>query len=245
MVGGRALVGLGLALVLVAGCGEDGGSASSSTTSTALPSLECPAPVTVSSLEDLLAVLAATPWEGLGGYTSGPLPISPDLVVVGTVVLEASDLPVPEDCLIRPDCSSQGGFRMGVAVPGVAAEGEAEGPCVSGFARLTLTDATLRLRPVLYDTHPCEFNFVPMVAVVPPCDSPCGEGQILCPLDGVCYEAGEAFCRLCEGGTKEVCSCRGAEGPLGEGASCRYWQSGDVECVGTCRQGVCAAEPCP
>ncbi len=34
----------------------------------------------------LVAVLAALPWEGSGAYTSGPLPITPDLVVAGTVV---------------------------------------------------------------------------------------------------------------------------------------------------------------
>ena len=63
--------------------------------------------------------------------------------------------------------------------------------------------------------------------------------------DGVCYEAGESYCRLCEGGSKEDCACRGGEGPLAEGESCTYWQSGDVQCVGTCRQGVCEADPCP
>jgi hypothetical protein len=233
-----------IALLLAAGCGDDGGQASSTTSST-LPPLECPDPVTIASTEELVAVLAATSWENLGGYTSGPLPITPDLVVVGTVVLEAADLPIPQTCLDRSDCSRKGGFRIGVPVAGVLAEGEAEGSCITGFARLTFSDVTFRLRPVLYDTHPCAYNFVPLVAVVGACGAPCREGQLLCPVDGVCYEAGSAFCRLCEGATKESCACRGAQGPLAEGASCTYWQSGDVECVGACRQGVCEAEPCP
>ena len=245
MIGRTAAVALGLAFALVAGCGDDGGETSSSTTSTTLPPLECPGPITIASTEDVVAVLAATSWESLGGYTSGPLPITPDLVVSGAVVLEAVDLPIPGNCLDRTDCSQQGGFRMGLPVPGVLAEGEAEGPCISGFARLTFTDATFRLRPVLYDTHPCQYNCVPLVAVVPPCGTPCGNGRALCPVDGVCYDAGAAFCRLCSGGTKEACACQGPEGPLEDGASCRYWQSGDVECTGTCRQGACEAEPCP
>jgi hypothetical protein len=233
-----AVITLGLALALATGCGDDGGDASSST-STTLPPLDCPEPITVASADDLVAVLAATSWEGSGGYTSGPLPITPDVVVTGTVVLKAADLPIPEDCLRRSDCSPRGGFRMGVPVPGVLADGGAEGPCISGFSRLTFNNTTFRLRPVLYDTHPCEYNFVPLVAVVPPCGSPCEDGQELCPADGACYDAGATFCRLCTGGSKEACACRGPEGPLAEGASCDYWQSGDVQCVGTCRQGTC------
>ena len=238
MVGRKAAIGLGLALALATGCGDDGGDASSST-STILPPLDCPDPITVASADDLVAVLSATSWEGLGGYTSGPLPITPDLVVTGTVVLEAADLPIPEDCLSRSDCSPRGGFRLGSPLAGVVVEGDPGIPCGDSSARLTLTDATVRLRPYLADTHPCEYNFVPLVAVVPPCGSACEDGQELCPADGVCYDAGATFCRLCAGGSKEACACRGPEGPLAEGASCDYWQSGDVKCVGTCRQGNC------
>lgn len=244
MIGRRAVLALGLVLALVAGC-EDGDGETSSTTSTTLPPLECPDPVTVSSTEDLVAVLAATSWEGLGGYTSGPLPITPDLVVTGTVVLEAADLPVPQGCLDRSDCSPQGGFSLPSPVPGAAAEGDAGLPCGDSSARLTLTDTTVRLRPYLRDTHPCRFNYVPAVAVLPACGVPCGEGQALCPYDGVCYAVGSTFCRLCAGGSKEACACQGEDGPLAEGASCTYWQSGDVQCMGTCRQGTCEAEPCP
>ena len=235
-----------LSAALLAGCGDDdGGTSSSSTTTTTLPPLQCPDPITVGSPDDLVAVLAAIPWEGLGAYTSGPLPITPDLVVAGTVVLEAADLPIPANCLGRSDCRPQGAFRVGTPLPGVALEGEAGLDCTSGAVRLTLTDTTVRLRPFLRDTHPCRYNFVPLVEVAPPCGSPCGDGQALCPVDGVCYAVGTGFCQACEGGTKEACACRGPEGPLEDGASCTYWQSGDVRCDGTCRQGACAAEPCP
>lgn len=237
MVGRKTAIALGLALAIVAGC--DGGGEASSTTTTTLPPLECPDPIAIGSADDLVAVLAAAVWEGQGGYTSGPLPITPDLVVSGTVVLEAADLPVPPDCLDRSDCSPQGGFHLSSPVPGAAVEGDPGLPCDDSFARLTLTDTTVRLRPYLRDTHPCTYNFVPAVAVLPACGSPCGEGRALCPVDGVCYQVGEPYCRLCEGGTKEACACQGPEGPLGEGADCTYWQSGDVQCVGTCRQGVC------
>jgi len=240
MVGRKAAIAVGLAVALTAGCGDDGGDASS-TTSTTLPPLECADPLIITSTEDLVAVLAATSWQGLGAYTSGPLPITPDLVISGSVVLDASDLPIPADCLGRPDCSGEGGFWVGAPVPGVGGQGDADLPCGDAYARLTLTDTTLRLRPFLYDTHPCEYNFVPIVEVAAPCGSPCGEGQALCPVDGVCYGVGAGFCQACEGGSKETCACRGPEGPLNEGASCTYWQSGDVKCVGTCQQGICTS----
>ena len=66
MVGRKAAIAVGLAVALIAGCGDDGGDGSS-TTSTTLPPLECPDPVAISTTEDLVAVLAAIPWEGLGG----------------------------------------------------------------------------------------------------------------------------------------------------------------------------------
>jgi len=229
-------------LLLAAACGDDGGEASSTSTTatTTLPPLECPAPVAISTPEDLVGVLVALPWEGAGGYTSGPLPITPDLVVTGTVVLEAAGLPIPPNCLGRRDCSPDGGFWADASLAGVTAEGDAGLTCASAAARLTLTDTTVRLRPFLRDTHPCAFNFVPLVQVEPPCGTPCGAGASLCPVDGVCYAEGDRFCRLCESGTKEACACRGPQGPLPEGSSCSYWESGDVLCEGSCRQGECA-----
>ena len=90
MVGRKGAMALGLALVLVAGCMDGGGDASSSTTSTTLPPLECPEPIAIASTQDLVAVLAATSWDSLGEYPSGSLSLTADLVVSGTVTLEAA-----------------------------------------------------------------------------------------------------------------------------------------------------------
>lgn len=238
----RVLV-VGIVLLSVAGCGgDDGGSAAGGPTAT-LPDLECPEARPVADSQDLLDELALLPWEGWGLYSSGVRPVTVDLVITGTVVLDASAVPAPENCLNRPDCSPQAGLVLGPAVTGVVGEGDAYLECADSYARLVFTDTTVRLRPYLRDTHPCAFNYVPMVEVLPPCGAPCGAGQGLCPVDGVCYALGDAFCRSCEGGTKEECACRGPEGPLEEGASCSYWQSGDMKCEGRCRAGACDT-PC-
>ncbi len=78
-------------------------------------------------------MLAATSWQGLGAYTSGPLPITPDLVIAGSVVLDAADLPIPADCLDRSVCWGVGGFGVGAPVPGVGGEGEADLPCGDAY----------------------------------------------------------------------------------------------------------------
>jgi hypothetical protein len=225
------------AALLAAACGDDGG--------TTAPSLECPEPVAVTSAEDLVDQLSVLLWEGVGAYSSGVLPITSDLVITGTVALDASALPVTNDCLTRSDCSPQAGLILNSDVAGAVGEGDANLVCGDSYARILLTDTTVRLRPYLRDTHPCTFNFTPMVEVLPACGTACGEGQRMCPVDGVCYAAGAAYCQACEGGTKEACACQGPDGTLDEGASCSYWQSGDVRCDGTCRDGACDAGSCP
>ena len=171
----------------------------------------------------------------MGAYSSGVLPITPDLVITGTIALDASTLPVTNDCLTRSDCSPQAGLILDAGVAGAVGEGDANLACGDSYARILLTGTTVRLRPYLRDTHPCRFNFTPVVEILPACGTACSEGQRMCPVDGVCYGMGVGYCQACEGGTKEACACQGPEGPLEEGAACSYWQSGDVRCDGTCR----------
>jgi len=116
MVGRKAAIAVGLAVALTAGCGDDGGDASS-TTSTTLPPLECADPSPITSTEDLGGGVGRHFLAGTGRLHLRPLPITPDLVISGSVVLDASDLPIPADCLGRPDCSGEGGFWVGAPVP--------------------------------------------------------------------------------------------------------------------------------
>ena len=145
MAGRKAAIVLALALGLVAGCGDDSGD-TSSTTSTTLPPLQCPDPITVTSTDDLVEVLAALHWGWLGGYTSGQPSITPDLVVTGTVILEAADLPIPQECLDRSDCSPAGhagyvyldGFGSAIVGP-PGPTGPVDVPTLSEWALILLS----------------------------------------------------------------------------------------------------------
>ena len=233
------------ALALAAGCGDDDATSSSTTTTVTVPGLDCPEPRVIVVVEELLDELLFMEWRGLGPYTSGVLPVTADLVITGTLAIDASALPVPGRCAQRSDCAPQAGLILNESVAGAVGEGDANLECGESYGRIVLTDTTVRLRPYLRDTHPCRYNATPMVEVLPACGTPCAEGQQLCPADGVCYEQGMAYCQACEGGSKEACACRGPEGPRTEGAACSYWQSGDVQCIGTCREGACDTGPCP
>jgi hypothetical protein len=257
-----ACVAFALSTLAAAACGEDPGatsgsedtssssvSSSSSTTvaatTTTATALVCPTPVEVASGDELVAALGRLEWAGLGPYSSGTLPITPDILVSGTVVIVGREIPLPEGCAQRIDCLAVAAFQMGQPVPGVALTGPIEPGGAGDGSVLTLTDATLRLRPVMYDMHPGRYNAVPLIAILPPCGSPCPSGQLLCPADGSCYPPGESYCRFCQGKDKEQCACEAPEGPLLEGSYCQFWQSGDVLCPGTCQQGACRTGPCP
>ena len=246
-----ASVALALMILAAAACGDDQGgttgskATSSSTTVPTTTALVCPTPVKVASGDDLVAALRRLEWTGLGPYSSGPLPITPDLVVSGTVVITGREIPLPDGCAQRSDCLAVAAFRMGQPVPGVTLTGPVEPGGAGDGSVLTLTDTTVRLRPVMYDMHPGRYNAVPLVTIIPPCGSPCPSGQVLCPADGSCYPLGDSYCRFCQGKGKEECACEAPEGALAEGSYCQFWQSGDVLCPGTCQQGTCQTGPCP
>lgn len=237
----RGLVALALLMMAAAACGDDAGTTTAPPTTTTTSALVCPAPIAVDDPADIVAALAALPWRTSGQQTSGAPALTPDLVVTGTVVVTSADLPVPDDCLAESDCYDEAGFSGGA--PGATLDGSVGPSFRPSAARLTLRDTTVRLRPRLIDTHPGEYNAVPVVDVEPPCGSPCGEGLALCPADGSCYARGDWYCRMCEGGSAAECACRAEDGSvLADGTSCSYWRSGDWQAVGACRQGVCEEE---
>lgn len=240
-------------VVLVAGCGDDsdisGTGPDDSSTTVAVTTtgvLECPEPIEIGDAADVTGLLGAMEWRGSGPYGGGVLPITPDLVVTGTVVLESATVPVPESCLGRSDCLHAVGFS-GPQLDGVTLDGSPEGDFIGLAGRLTLKDTTVRLRPVMVDTHPGPANFVPVVRVLEPCGTPCVASSAMCPADGVCYDTrgdSSAFCLFCEGKGAPECACSATPGTVPDGEACSYFVSGDVICTGTCRDGACLGEGC-
>jgi hypothetical protein len=197
----------------------------------------------VTTREGLLGVLSQIEFGSVGPYTSAHLPISKDIQVRGTVSLTSSDVPVPATCQSRDDCQHAVVFDHGVGIAGVVfAARDADAGWAPGYPGVTLTDTTIRLRPLLEDYHPWRYNFIPVVSVMPPCTSPCSASARKCPWDGVCYGE-QQYCRLCEALSNEVCACRTLGGTtIADGGACSFMVSGDVRCQGHCVAGRCQSD---
>jgi hypothetical protein len=230
----KATLVLGAAVILMmAGCGDDG------RPGVTFDPTSCPDSIEVNDVAGIVAALEAVPWDRVGPYSSGSEPPSGDLIVVGTIVLEAADVPLPEECLARDDCRHLATFSA-TDLTGAVVEGD--GNLFEGETRLILADTTVRLSLSLMDTHPGPFNFVPLITVLGPCGEPCDAGQLACPGDGSCYGSFDTFCRRCEGRTAAECACRTLDGPVEDGEYCDFFMSGDVIQAGVCRSGVCVGD---
>ncbi len=248
----RTIVWLVVMVVAGSGCGDGsdvfgGRATTASGGADPATTYQCPDPIDVEAATDITALLAEMVWRGAGPYGGGVLSITPDLIVSGTVTLESATVTVPESCLGRSDCLHAVGFSA-PELDGVTLDGSPEGDFIGLAGRLTLTDVTIRLRPVMIDTHPGPANYVPAVRVLEPCGTPCGPAAATCPADGVCYDTRgnpSSFCLFCEGKRAEECACSATPGTVPDGEPCSYYISGDVICTGTCESGTCVGEGCP
>ncbi len=195
----------------------------------------CPDPVQVTTAAGLLDVFGGVTWDWVGPYSSGSNPPSADLVVVGEVTIDGSEVPLPDDCLTREDCRHTAvfsAFQEGAVVTG-------SDNWFEGESSLTLANTTVRISAAMMDTHPGPFNFIPLITVMGPCGEACGSGQLACQADLSCYGDYDSFCRRCEDRPAEECACRDVGGPLADGSYCEYFESGDVIDAGSCRAGRC------
>lgn len=203
----------------------------------------CPEPVEVTSASELFEAVGALEWAWLGPYSSEAVPVSDPVAVTGTIVLGAASVTVPPECLDRTDCRHEAKFRIDRAPDGVVGTTEDDiMPWLGAYATVELSDTVVRVRAVLYDTHPEEYNFVPIVEILGGCDAECPEGTQECPRDHLCYSTAPssgAYCRLCAQLPKETCACWTPDGPVDDGTQCYFMVSGDVMCDGTCSEGVC------
>ena len=208
----------------------------------------CEEATVVATAEDVMAALSDIPYNYLGPYTFSRPVVSSDLQVEGTVTFDGSDFLVPQSCLDRSDCRHEVYFWVSEPLPGITPVGEdVDLPWFEDSPSITVTDALFRLRPLLYDTHPEAFSYVPVLEVLPACDVPCGDNAFKCPEDNVCYDTADftgEYCRLCLEMSIEHCACWTLTGQEADETECMFMVSGDVLCSGQCTDGLCCSEGC-
>lgn len=203
-----------------------------------LSSCEC---IGVCNPFQLLSILNSLKYEYHGPYSSGHLPITEDIQISGTIVISSAQLEIPKECLDRLDCRHLVGFsdKYGADGINVITPPDRYSPGI-----LTLTNVRLRFRPLLIDTHPMQFNYVPVLQIMPPSDYECEDSQTRCEIDQVCYGRYQDYCQHCLALSQEECVCRDEEGIFPDGTYCEFFISGDAIVMGECQDGKCFGEGC-
>lgn len=191
----------------------------------------------VANEAQLLPLLASLTWTKVGPYTNTRLPLSDEIPVTSTLTVAAAPVPVPASCASRMDCRKQVGFNAG-STPGVTCK-TPDPHYVTMCAEVQLAPGIYRFRALLADHHPSQYNFVPVIEILPGCDAECAPNEQRCAADHTCWGNSTGYCLFCLALEKESCACMNKNGPLEEGAFCSYAVSGDVLCSGTCEQSRC------
>jgi hypothetical protein len=194
----------------------------------------------IPTTRQLQSIINAMDYAYYGPYTSGKLPITDNITIVGTVTIASYQLKVPSDCVMRDDCQHAVSFVDAYGAEGIKISPYPPLSVVYPPGVLTLSDVTLRLRTILEDTHLSQYNFTPVVQILPPTDQPCGESQFRCSADQLCYNYFSSYCQYCLGMSQKHCACRGPDGILDNGTECIVWLSGDSGISGICHNGECA-----
>jgi hypothetical protein len=194
----------------------------------------------IHSLSDLNSIISSLDWTPSGGYTSLRVPISGDLQVAQAFTLAAGELQTPPVCMERTDCRHAVAIELSKQLQGFTCQQTEQVLWREFCAEVSFpTEARFRVRGILYDTHPGQWNYIPILQILPASDVPCLEGDFRCAVDNTCFAGFDDYCRTCLGLEKERCACQSPEGSLPNGSDCQYWLSGDVLMAGKCRKGVC------
>lgn len=194
----------------------------------------------IHNLSDLNSIISSLDWTPSGGYTSLQIPISGNLQVAVAFSLAAGDLQAPPSCMERTDCRHAVAIELTKQLQGFSCKQTEQVLWREFCSEVSFpTGARFRVRGILYDTHPGQWNYIPILQILPASDVPCLEGEFRCAVDNTCFAGFDDYCRTCLGLEKERCACQSPEGNLPNGSDCQYWQSGDVLVAGKCRTGVC------
>lgn len=191
-------------------------------------------------LNEMQNLISGLNWTYSGGYTSLQVPLSGDLKTNEAMTLTAADIQTPAICLERSDCRNQVAIQISNQLPTLSCL-QIDQVFSGEFCSMVSipAGARFRLRGILYDTHPAQWNFIPILQILPASDVPCLEGEFRCEVDRTCFAGFDDYCRTCLGLEKERCTCQSPQGDLPDGTKCQYWVSGDVLQSGQCQAGVC------
>jgi hypothetical protein len=207
----------------------------------------CATGATVSSTDELVAMVDATPaWTVEGPYTTGCLPASDNIVVTGTANVPANGIAVPAFCTAGggAGCRQQVMFEIDGQVPGVDCVGPEAWFDFTLCAGINVHDTTVRLRMLQLDIHPSSFGpWAPIVEVIGACETACEANAFACDATNTCWQTARDQCAYCFGGTNQECACWNGTGFDADGTSCDYYESGDVITSGTCEAGTCVFHP--
>ena len=189
---------------------------------------------------ELLTLISTVEWTPSGGYTSLRAPVSGDFQVRQALTLSAAELQVPSTCMERPDCRHAVAIWLHSQLQGVACL-QTENVLGGEYcANVSFPEGVVfRLRGLMRDMHPSQWNYIPVLEILPASDVPCLEGEFRCTADNTCFANYVGYCQDCQGLEKERCACQSPQGDLPDGSECQYWVSGDVLEAGKCRAGVC------
>jgi hypothetical protein len=193
---------------------------------------------TIRSASELVSKLNALTFA----QQSGNLPTTEDIRIDGTVSVSSLQLTVPQGLSAGPYCFIKTvSFGDAYGVDGIHIKPVLTGAiCPFGPAVLTITDTTLRFRPLIIKIRvpPILFDF-PVIKLLPPSDYVCSDNQTKCPIDNVCYEDYQEYCLYCLALSPEECACRDGGSILSDGTPCTIYPSGDVLFKGICSNGLC------
>jgi len=186
----------------------------------------------------LISILNSLEYEYLG---PGNLPITEDIQIIGTVTISSEQMDVPEECTDEYNyCRQSVGFEDKYGANGISLT-----PLSDDYfypsSSLTLTNVKLRFRPLLINTGPWEYNFVPVIRLMPPSDHECEDTQTRCDIDQVCYDDYYSYCVYCLALSQSQCRCRDENEIFEDGTYC-LMTGGDIVVEGECQNGECITE---
>jgi hypothetical protein len=233
-----------LLLVLATACasqdaGGSGGDPNLPTFDQACSPQACASGAVATEAAHVRAVIdATTSYTAIGPYTTGCLEATKDVPIHGSFNVRGTDLAVPTNC--GSGCGQDVRFRLRDEPAGVECIGPTYYFDFTVCDEVKLTDTTVRLRMILEDVHPADENFIPIVEVMPACETACESDAFACEASHTCWNTVRDHCAYCLGGDNEACGCWDGDGFVADGVACTIALTGDTYVSGTCEAGLCA-----